>query len=472
MPCYSAWISDEWEPEVKKQHEANTAIVRNSVLAEYGPADEERKRRDLIDLGSLPLSVLAFHNKFQARTAFVAGGYFPALTGICALGERVLNHLLLGLREAYRSTSQYKKVYGKDSFDNWDMAIETLEAWDVLLPRAAEAFRELKTLRHRAIHFRPETDTNDRALALCAIQQFSILAAEQFGAFGGQPWFIREIEGAGFLKKDWESRPFIRAGAADGAAPHAGHWRRLSEVMVMAESGYFFIGDLLGFSRIIANLTPESAEERVQAWVSLVEEAARAAGVDRIQLISDTVFAATDGTEAGLAALIQFSKALLDSGVARSLPVRGAISFGPFSWGRLTHGKAVVECHDLEQRQQWIGVACSSGLPHVTSQWSISKLVCYPPPLASGVVRLQPVIAWAVPAFGVLTKALTGNGLTRDGDQMPWEFAHKVGNTIQLRLYLRFLEQTGGAPSVFHGLHPLHVIDEHFARARTVVSRD
>lgn len=203
---------DDWEPEVKRQHEGNKERILRAIAGEFGSYDHQRKVRDLLAIGSLPLSVLSFHNKFhsQARTAFVAGAYYPALTGVCALGERVLNHLLLGLRDSFRATPQFKAVCRQDAFDDWDRAIETLEAWDVLLPVAAVAFRNLKTLRHQSIHFRPAADVDDRALALAAIEQFANIVRGQFSAFGSQPWFIPHTPGAAFLKHEWENRPFIR----------------------------------------------------------------------------------------------------------------------------------------------------------------------------------------------------------------------------------------------------------------------
>ena len=144
------------------------------------------------------------------RDAFVVGAYYPALTGICALGERVLNHLVLGLRDSYGSTRQFKVVHRKKSFEDWDQVLATLEAWGVLLAPAATKFRELKQLRHRSVHFRPEVDTDDRQLARDAIRCFSAIVQEQFGVLGLHPWFIPHIRGASYLKKDWESNPFIK----------------------------------------------------------------------------------------------------------------------------------------------------------------------------------------------------------------------------------------------------------------------
>ena len=138
------------------------------------------------------------------------GGYYPALTGACALGERVLNHLILLLRDDFKLTAEYKRVYNKDSFDKWDVAIETLIAWDVLLPDVAVEFRKLRDRRNDAIHFHLEVDTNDRELALAAIKSLEPILSNQFCAFGPQPWFITDIPGEIYIKKDCEQKPFVR----------------------------------------------------------------------------------------------------------------------------------------------------------------------------------------------------------------------------------------------------------------------
>jgi len=205
-------IRDEWEPEVKKLHRQNKDRVEKSLIRFYGAEAQDAKRQNFIELGDKPLSILAFHNSFfeQIRTAFVMGSYYPALAAACALGERILNHLLLILRDDYRHTPEYKLVSRKDSFDNWDVPINTLEAWNVLLPDVAKEFRRLKDMRHKAIHFRPEVDRNDRALALKAIRCLREIIRNQFSAFGSQPWFITSIPGEIYIKKSWETNPFIQ----------------------------------------------------------------------------------------------------------------------------------------------------------------------------------------------------------------------------------------------------------------------
>lgn len=186
--------------------------IREGLLAEYGTAYGFRKIADFVALGPAPFSTIAFHNKFldQIRNAFVMGGYYPSLTGACALGERLLNHLILALRDDFRSTPEYKKVYRKDSFDNWNLAIDTLEEWGVLLPKVATAFRELRDIRHRALHFDPGTDQNDRELGLHAVKTLVEIISGQFAAIGNLPWFIPGISGASFIKKAYETDPFVK----------------------------------------------------------------------------------------------------------------------------------------------------------------------------------------------------------------------------------------------------------------------
>ena len=205
-------MQDHWKEDVKAQHVQNRVQTEQGLVSQFGEAAADQKRQNFIDLGPKPLSILAFHNKFfeQVRVSFVMGAYYPALIGSCALGERILDYLILMLRDDFKSTLQYKRVHNKDSFDNWGTAIDMLAAWDALLAEVALEFRKLRDRRNDAMHFRPEVDENDRSLALAAIRSLGSIIGNQFCAFGPQPWFITDIPGEIYIKKDWESRPFIR----------------------------------------------------------------------------------------------------------------------------------------------------------------------------------------------------------------------------------------------------------------------
>lgn len=206
-------IRDDWDETIKELHHQNRQRTVAELSRAYGALDADKKLQNFIDIGKKPMSVLAFHNAFfeQVRSAFVSGNYYPAMTGACALGERILNHLILTLREDFRSTTAYKKIYKKKSFDDWSLAIDTLIAWDVLLPQVQVDFRRLMHMRNQAIHFRPETDQNDRELALRSILCLQQIIGEQFSGFGSQPWFITGVPGEIYIRKSWESQPFIKA---------------------------------------------------------------------------------------------------------------------------------------------------------------------------------------------------------------------------------------------------------------------
>ena len=203
-------IMADWAPEVKAVHLKNRERLLAGLRRQFGDHDFDQKLKNFVDLGVDPISVVAFHNIFlrQVREAFVIGSYYPALTGVCALGERILNHLVRALRNDFKGTPEHRTVALKDSFDDWRIAIEALERWGVLVPVAAESFRKLKTVRHRSLHFSPDVEGDVRPQALDAIKLFQGIVAEQFGAFG--PWHIPNDTGLPLVRKDAEDQPFVR----------------------------------------------------------------------------------------------------------------------------------------------------------------------------------------------------------------------------------------------------------------------
>lgn len=205
-------VEDHWEPERKEMHRRNQEKHRRVMAAEYGEHALEAKIENFVAMDTKPMSVLAYHNDFfeQVRRSFVMGDYFPALVGVSALGERILNHLILDMRPYFTGTPEYRHVYRKSSFDNWEVPIATLEAWEILLPRAAKEFRALKALRHRSIHFNVSTYSTLREDALAGILHMRAIIEEQFGSFARRPWFIPGSTGHVFIKKEYESHPFVR----------------------------------------------------------------------------------------------------------------------------------------------------------------------------------------------------------------------------------------------------------------------
>lgn len=202
-----------WEETPRRLHLENRERVRAGLASEFGSQALDAKIANFVAIGSKPFSVISYHNALfdEVRRAFVVEAYYPALLGACALGERILNHLILDLRDSFRQTVEYRTVARKDSFMDWAKAIDTLEAWSVLLPRAIDEFRALMPLRHRSIHFNTSTYATLREDSLAAVLHIREIIDQQFTAFGARPWFIKGTRGLIFIKRDWEENPFIRA---------------------------------------------------------------------------------------------------------------------------------------------------------------------------------------------------------------------------------------------------------------------
>jgi hypothetical protein len=221
-----------WLPNAAERHRRTIRQIHESIRAEFGEQNLQQKIQNFIDIGAKPFSGIAFHNVFfaQARAAFVAGSYYPSLTATCALGERILNHLVLTLREDFKITPHYKAVYKKQSFDNWDVPIAALTAWGVLVPESRTSFLALKVMRNRALHFNLETEQNVREAALGAAIEMTKIVESQFGNFGRQPWFMDGTPGESYVRKACESQPFVRRVVLRNCI-HVGPHHRVEELM-------------------------------------------------------------------------------------------------------------------------------------------------------------------------------------------------------------------------------------------------
>ena len=60
--------------------------------------------------------------------------------------------------------------------------------------------------------------------------------------------------------------------------------------------GHIMIVDMLGFSNININLSDADLQLRINEWVKLTTQAAKSVSIDRFSMLSDTIFAATDGS--------------------------------------------------------------------------------------------------------------------------------------------------------------------------------
>lgn len=206
-------IGEDWEPEVQEQWRTNQANVREHLIHTFGIEDYEQKIQNFVDIDAAPWSVAGLHTTYlqQVRAAFVSMNYYPALVGTCGLGERLLNQLVLTLRDDYADHPATKHVKNKKSFDDWSKCIKTLRAWGVVSTEVGRNYGELMSLRHGAVHYRPGLDSGEaRADALKALHLFSGIVEAMFKPIGEQPHYFSGPIGRSYVRLDAESDPFVR----------------------------------------------------------------------------------------------------------------------------------------------------------------------------------------------------------------------------------------------------------------------
>ena len=221
---------------------------------------------------------------------------------------------------------------------------------------------------------------------------------------------------------------------------------------------------MLGFRNIIRNLEGSQKAERVADWISLGRDIAEEVGLNHFQLVSVTIFAGAENTESGLLSLLRFSRLLLEQGMSKRFPLRGAIVHGEAQWDKeVAFGTGLVDGYELEQAQNWIGVACGPDLPHVADLWDIDSVIVYPAPLKIGRIALQPVVPWDVPEFKELARRTLDEGLSAEGELLEWGWGQKIQNTILFSFYLKMakrkVEKGEFDPSKFYGMLPVEVIE-------------
>jgi len=95
---FTTEIQEHWDERTKAMWRENKARTTDELRRTFGELRINQKVQDFTDMGVKPFSIISYHNALfeQVRFAFVAGAYYPALVGACALGERILNHRSTG----------------------------------------------------------------------------------------------------------------------------------------------------------------------------------------------------------------------------------------------------------------------------------------------------------------------------------------------------------------------------------------
>lgn len=184
--------------------------VKKHVISIYGDADVENRVNRYLSFKPPSLGIVDEYLTLlqEIGHAYVFGLYYPSITAACCLGERILNTLILKLREYYKSSPHYKNVYRKDSFDDWNNSIEILTDWQVIgSTEIKEKFEKLARIRHQVIHFNHlgdiEAQTKDVLILIHEIVRY-------FFELGMRPDIYFWASGEIYVKKKVEQIPFIK----------------------------------------------------------------------------------------------------------------------------------------------------------------------------------------------------------------------------------------------------------------------
>jgi len=145
----------------------------------------------------------------EVLQAYIQGLSYPALTGACCLAERVMNRLVFGLREHYRRSVHYKRIYKKPREQNWTRLRKILRDWRVLSREQCEAIKRLHALRTDAVHYVADYDYS--AAAEEAVKLTVGLVDSLFFVFDRKDIFrIFEVPGEIWVRADQENTPFVQ----------------------------------------------------------------------------------------------------------------------------------------------------------------------------------------------------------------------------------------------------------------------
>jgi hypothetical protein len=199
-------------PDPGSPNESAVRRILTELHGQFGANDFPEKLDRYLELAEPPMSIVNEHNRLlsDCRNAYVAGFFYSALVGACALGERVLNSIILSVRDSFKSTPQYKKVYKKKSFDDWAVPIQVLEAWKIFDSTLAAEFYDLRDLRNESIHYNKDLQANLKSDSLKALQQVSKAMGSLFSAHGKSP-FLHFGNAFTIIKKAEENHPIVKA---------------------------------------------------------------------------------------------------------------------------------------------------------------------------------------------------------------------------------------------------------------------
>lgn len=177
------------------------------ITLNYGSANTMEKFDRWYSLNPPDLCApVSYHELMrEVEGAYIRGDYYPALTSACCLGERILNHLAIELKEYYSSSPHYKDIARKDSIQDWEKAIRILSDWEVINNQQATDFAKLLSLRNPAVHF---GNVKDRSST--AFEALNLIYSVTKSLFGYSIPVFFWAPGEIYISYEKESDPFTK----------------------------------------------------------------------------------------------------------------------------------------------------------------------------------------------------------------------------------------------------------------------
>lgn len=145
--------------------------------------------------------------------------------------------------------------------------------------------------------------------------------------------------------------------------------------MVVGSSGYVAVLDVLGFKALVA---ADYKNDSVIRYLHIIEASLAGSTIPYI-VFSDSIVLASHGKEPeNLRRMCETCSRLMYDLISAGIAIRGAIACGDFvtsivNGSAFIAGKPVVEAHEFEQKQNWIGVLLT---PSALNAAPIVKVQC------------------------------------------------------------------------------------------------
>lgn len=142
-------------------------------------------------------------------SSYCCGYYYPAMTSAGALGERILNRLLINTRDYFKSSKHYKKIWKKQSFEQWEIPIKILLEWKIITSEVADLFSKLKKYRNDATHYNDnynfETNSHEAIKILASVidLQFNYMNRKDL-------LWVFNVPGEILVRSEFTEDPFVK----------------------------------------------------------------------------------------------------------------------------------------------------------------------------------------------------------------------------------------------------------------------